>query len=207
MYIVKYTKKKRVASCHQTFKFSLRSKTKRIFPHFFASLRFSNFCFEAKQSEAKFKPIFSLSLLFFHFFSLFFVFFVFFTFLRLIFVSLRFFHLIFAYFTFVFASDFWCFASKWIVWNQAFFSLPSETKFSLQFQISLPKRKWGRTLARTYAAKVSPQELQLIAVRERAMDILFNVHYGPAWLKSHFSGRVITPWSPCLLPATDSRGF
>ncbi len=27
-----------------------------------------------------------------------------------------------------------------------FFSLPSETKFSLQFQISLPKRKWGRTL-------------------------------------------------------------
>jgi hypothetical protein len=106
---------------------------------FFASLRFSNFCFEAKQSQAKFKPIFSL-------FSLFFVFFRFFHFFRLIFVSLRFFHLIFAYFTFVFASDFWYFASKWIMWNQAFFSLPSETKFSLQFQISLPKRKWGRTL-------------------------------------------------------------
>ena len=53
---------------------------------------------------------------------------------------------IFAYFTFVFASHIWCFASKWIMWNQAFFSLPSETKFSLQFQISLPKRKWGRTL-------------------------------------------------------------
>jgi hypothetical protein len=32
------------------------------------------------------------------------------------------------------------------MWNQAFFSLPSETNFSLQFQISLPKRKWGRTL-------------------------------------------------------------
>ncbi len=32
------------------------------------------------------------------------------------------------------------------MWNQAFFSLRSETKFSLQFQISLPKRKWGRTL-------------------------------------------------------------
>jgi hypothetical protein len=32
------------------------------------------------------------------------------------------------------------------MWNQAFFSLPSEAKFSLQFQISLPKRKWGRTL-------------------------------------------------------------
>jgi hypothetical protein len=40
---------------------------------FFASLRFSNFCFEAKQSEAKFKSIFSLFSLFFaffHFFSL-----------------------------------------------------------------------------------------------------------------------------------------
>ncbi len=71
---------------------------------------------------------------------------------RLMFVSLWFFHLIFAYFTFVFASDFWRFASKWIMWNQAFFSLPSETKFSLQFQISLPKRKWGRTLPRSLSA-------------------------------------------------------
>ncbi len=69
-----------------------------------------------------------------------------FRFFSLNFRSLRFFRLIFAYFTFVFASDFWCFASKWIVWNQTFFSLPSKTKFSLQFQISLPKRKWGRTL-------------------------------------------------------------
>ncbi len=51
----------------------------------------------------------------------FFSFFSFFRFFRLIFVSLRFFLLIFAYFTFVFASDFWCFASKWIMWNQAFF--------------------------------------------------------------------------------------
>ncbi len=93
------------------------------------------------------------SSIFFSFFPAFFTFLAFFcffrfflTFFRLIFVSLRFFHLIFAYFTFVFASDFRCFASKWIMWNQAFFSLPSETKFSLQFQISLPKRKWGRTL-------------------------------------------------------------
>ncbi len=43
---------------------------------FFASLRFSNFCFEAKQNEAKFKSIFC----FFRFFSLFFTFFAFFTF-------------------------------------------------------------------------------------------------------------------------------
>jgi hypothetical protein len=72
---------------------------------FFASLRFSNFCFEAKQSEAKYNSIFSFFFHFFHFFT-------FFAFFHLIFVSLRFFHLIFAYFTFVFASDFWCFASK-----------------------------------------------------------------------------------------------
>ncbi len=95
--------------------------------------------FAAKRNKRKS----SLFFRFFHFFSFFSLFFRFF---RLIFVSLRFFRLIFAYFTFVFASDFWCFASKWIMWNQAFFSLPSETKFSLQFQISLPKRKWGRTL-------------------------------------------------------------
>ncbi len=126
----------------------------------FASLYFSNFCFEAKQSEAKFKSIFSLFSLFslffaffrfFRFFSLFSLFSLFFAFFRFeFFASLwfrfRFFRLIFAYFTFVFASDFWYFTSKWIMWNQAFFSLPSETKFSLQFQISLPKRKWGRTL-------------------------------------------------------------
>ncbi len=36
----------------------------------------------------------------------------FYQFFRLIFVSLRFFGLIFAYFTFVFASDFWCLALK-----------------------------------------------------------------------------------------------
>ncbi len=67
----------------------------------------------------------------FSLFSLFFtflLFFPFFAFFRLIFVSLRFFLLIFAYFSFVFASNFWCFTSKWIMWNQAFFSLPSETK-------------------------------------------------------------------------------
>jgi hypothetical protein len=103
--------------------------------------------FASKRNKAKRNS--SLFFRFFRFFSLFFDFSLFFTFFRLIFVSLRFFHLIFAYFTFVFASDFWCFTSKWIMWNQAFFSLPSEAKFSLQFQISLPKRKWGRTLVGT----------------------------------------------------------
>ena len=51
-----------------------------------------------------------------------------------------------AYFTFIFTSDFCCFLSMWNMRNHAFFSLPSETKCSLQFQFSLPKRKRGRTL-------------------------------------------------------------
>jgi hypothetical protein len=62
----------------------------------------------------------------------------------------------FAYFTFVFASDFCCFASMWIKWNHAFFSLLSETKFSLQFQFSFPKRKRGRTLIPSEATPLSP---------------------------------------------------
>jgi len=56
----------------------------------------------------------------------------------------------FAYFAFDFASDFCCFASTWNKWNHAFFSLPSETKLSLQFQFSLPQRKRGRTLGVRY---------------------------------------------------------
>jgi hypothetical protein len=49
---------------------------------FFASLHLSNFCFEAKQSEAKFKSIFFV----------FFAFFAFFTFFALNFRFARFFH-------------------------------------------------------------------------------------------------------------------
>ena len=156
----------------------------------FASLLFGNFCFEVKQSEAKVKPFFRFFFNFFRFFHFFFAFF------RLIFVSLRFFRLIFAYFTFVFASDFWCFTSKWIMLNQAFFSLPSETKFSLQFQISLPKRKWGRTLVprvqvkrrpsanglllRTHSAGPVSQTCLLTTSKARAATRLRN----PRWLDS-----------------------
>jgi hypothetical protein len=113
---------------------------------FFASLHFSNFRFEAKQSEAKFKSIFPL-FCFISFFSLFFALNFSLRFHLVIFPSkqnkgenlfaskeakfnifciislpnfvlgeknhsYRFFRLIFAYFTFVFASDFWCFTSK-----------------------------------------------------------------------------------------------
>jgi hypothetical protein len=103
---------------------------------FFASLRFSNFCFELKQSEAKFKYIF----LFFSLFSLFFAFFRFFSLLFcLIFVSLRFFHFIFALFYLRFRIRFLVFRIEVNHVKSGFFSLPSKTKFSLQFQISLPK--------------------------------------------------------------------
>ncbi len=122
-----------------------------IFSLFFAlhfSLCFDLVIFASKRNKAKQNS--SLFFRSFRFFSLFFAFFAFFHYFRFFFVSLRFLHLIFAYFTFVFASDFWCFALKWIMWNQAFFSLPSEAKFSLQFQISLPKRKRGRTLVTTF---------------------------------------------------------
>jgi hypothetical protein len=61
---------------------------------------------KAKRNSSIFFRFFSLFFTFFRFFPLFFAFF------RLLFISLRFFRLIFAYFTFVFASDFWCFASK-----------------------------------------------------------------------------------------------
>ncbi len=119
----------------------------RFFSLIFASnflLHFDLVIFASKQNKAK-----RNSSLFFRFFRFFKIFFRFFSFFSLFSLNFRFasiFHLIFAYFTFVFASDFWCFTSKWIMWNQAFFSLRSETKFSLQFQVSLPKRKWGRTL-------------------------------------------------------------
>ncbi len=60
------------------------------------------------------------------------------------------FSLHFAYFSLVFASELYCFASMWNKWNHAFFSHPSETKFLFWFQFSLPKRKRGCTLATPY---------------------------------------------------------
>ncbi len=120
-----------------------KSYMRKDFHNIWGNAQVLNVIFASKRNKAK-----RNSSLFFRFFSLFFAFF------RLIFVSLRFFRLIFAYFTLVFASDFWCFTSKRIMWNQAFFSLPSETKFSLQFQISLPKRKWGCTLVSTKNSSV-----------------------------------------------------
>ena len=133
-------------TCVSLFHYRISLLFFRFFLLLFASnfsLRSTLVVFASKWNKAK-----RNSSLFFRFFSLFFAFFHFFSlFFCIIFVSLRFFRIIFAYFTFIFASDFWCFTSKWIMWNQAFFSLPSETKFLLQFQISLPKWKWGRTLA------------------------------------------------------------
>jgi hypothetical protein len=104
---------------------------------FFASLQFSNFCFKAKQSEAKFKSIFS----FFRFFSLFFAFLAFFGFFSLNFRFLSIFSLNFCLFYLCFRFRFLVFRIEVNHVKSGFFLLPSETKFSLQFQISLPKRK------------------------------------------------------------------
>jgi hypothetical protein len=111
---------------------------------------------------SKVKQNSSLCFRFFHIFALFFAFFRFFRFkffaslffafftlnfsLRLIFVSLRFFSLNFRLFYLRFRFRFLVFRMEVNHVKSGFFSLPSETKFSLQFQISLPKRKWGRTL-------------------------------------------------------------
>ncbi len=111
---------------------------------FFASnflLRFTLVIFASKWNKAK-----GNSSLFFHFFTLFCFFFLLFFALNfslrfdlVIFawkrnkakrISSRFFRLIFTYFTFVFASDFWCFASKWIMWNLAFFASKRNKIFS-----------------------------------------------------------------------------
>jgi hypothetical protein len=104
---------------------------------FFTSLRFSNFCFEAKRNSSLFFP-------FFRFFFTFFDFFAFFAYFSLF--SLNF------CFTSIFSPNFrlfyLCFRFRFLVFRievnhvkSGFFSLPRETKFSLQFQISLPKRK------------------------------------------------------------------
>jgi hypothetical protein len=52
----------------------------------------------------------------------------------------------FAYFPFVFAFRFLLFRFDAKQAKSSLFWLPSETKFLLQFQFSLPKRKLGRTL-------------------------------------------------------------
>ncbi len=104
---------------------------------FFTSLQFSYFCFEAKQSEAKFKWFCSLFSLFFGF-LLFFAFFYFFSH-NFHFASI--FSLNFHLFYLRFRFRFLLFRIEVYHVKSGFFSLRSETKFSLQFQISLPKRK------------------------------------------------------------------
>ena len=70
-------------------------------------------------------------------------FFAFFAFFHLIFVSFWFFRLIFAYFTFFFASDFLCFALKWIMWNQAFFRFQAKWNFRFNFKFCFRSESEG----------------------------------------------------------------
>ncbi len=91
--------------------------------------------FASKRNKAK-----RNSSVVFRFFSLFSLFFALF---RLIFVSLRLFRLLFAYLSFVFASDFWCFASKWIMWNQAFFCFQAKRNFHFNFKFRFRSESEG----------------------------------------------------------------
>ncbi len=99
-------------------------------------------------NKAKRNP--SIFLRFLHFFSLFFVFFsfffTFFCFFSLTFHFASIFSLNFRLFYLRFRFRFLAFRIEVNHVKSGFFLLPSETKFLLQFQISLPKRKWGRTL-------------------------------------------------------------
>ncbi len=109
------------------------------------SLRFTLVIFASKRNKAK-----QNSSLFFRFFSHFFTFFRFFRFFR-IFLLFSLFSLNFCFasiFSFNFRLFYLRFRFRFLVVRievnhvkSAFFSLPSETKFSLQFQMSLPKRK------------------------------------------------------------------
>ncbi len=169
-------------TCVSLFHYKISLLFFRFFSLILASLHLSNFRFEAKQSEAKFKSIFLLFFAFFHFFHFFSLFFAFFAlnfllrFDLVIFASkrnkakrnsslfFRFFHffsLFFAFFHFfslnfrftsIFSLNFCLFYLRFLFRflvfrikvnhvKSGFFSLPSERKFSLQFQISLPKRK------------------------------------------------------------------
>ncbi len=179
-------------TCVSLFHYKISLLFFRFFSLIFASLHFSNFRFEVKQSEVKFKYIFSLFSLFFRFFHFFRFFLLFFTFFAVnfllrfdlvIFASKRnkakwnssLFFRFFAFFHFFSFFGFFCFFSfnfcfalifslsfrlfylrfrfRFLVFRievnhvkSGFISLPSETKFSLQFQISLSKGKWERTL-------------------------------------------------------------
>ncbi len=126
---------------------------------FFVSLWFSNFCFEAKQSEVCF-------FVFFRFFCSLFS-------LNFCFASIS---LNFCLFYLRFRFRFLVFRIEVNHVKSGFFSLPSETKFSLQFQISLPKRKWGRTLIQTepYPDPQPAPEQMIISVRSQCCGAGFG---------------------------------
>ncbi len=108
--------------------------------NFFASLRFSDFCFEAKRNSSL--QYFFAFFTFFRFFSLFFSFFFrFFSLFSLNFCFTSIFSLNFRLFYLHFRFRFLVFHIEVNHVKSGFFSLPSEMKFSLQFKISLRKRK------------------------------------------------------------------
>jgi hypothetical protein len=83
------------------------------------------------------------------------LFFSFFRFLSLNFLFASIFSLNFRLFYLRFRFRFLVFRIEVNHVKSGFFSLPSETKFSLHFKISLPKRKRGRTLGSTIPPRIS----------------------------------------------------
>ncbi len=102
----------------------------------------------------------------------------------------------FAWFSLILPSYFWCFASKWIMWNQAFLL---EMKFSLQFQISLPKQKWGRTLVSTvsitFLFSFPSSEQSLLFVPDRFSSSFFYPEFLLSSSIDHFSVLFALLWS------------
>ncbi len=123
-------------------------------------LRFDLVIFVSKRNKTKRNS--RLFFWFFHFFLLFFAIFAFFTFFHFFSLNFRFasiFSLNFAYFTFVFASDFWCFALKWIMWNQAFFGFQPKRNFRFNFKFRFRSKSEGASYVRMDPIRTTGQPL------------------------------------------------
>ncbi len=133
-------------------------------------------------------------------------------FFRNIFVSLRF----FASFCLFYVR----FRFRFLLWNKrnhAFFSLPNETKFSLHFQFTLPKRERGRTLLRTDFKKLLTNTYgifvhhSLLLYRIRLCRIFCNVHIPGRWRHSGERLAGTSVWSlnifKCIVISSSNRGI
>ncbi len=133
-------------------------KISLLFFRFFSLIFASNFSLRftliiRSEIQVYFFRFFLFFFTFFRFFCFFLLFFaltfllrfdlVIFAFFRLIFISLRFFRLIFASLTFVFASDFWCFASSESCEIRLFFRFQAKRNFRFNFKFRFRSESEG----------------------------------------------------------------